>query len=227
MAVMPLPFDLEDVVGSALADLLRRVGMLALVVIGGTMMGGFWGGMGEMTVWRMEGGSWDPEYVLGPVIAAPLLVLRPIVSAWGFLYVPFLIATCLYFAKAADPGMRAVVAWGAATGFFAVVGRGEPIWFTPSWMSSMMGAPSVADPGKLYAIMIGIGLVLWMGLSGASWFLALFWNGRVRIRSEEHLMGIAAENEVKRKSLKEEIGGAVADRDFALGDQGDGGDGER
>ena len=218
---MPLPFDLEDVVGVAIADLLRRVGMLALVVIGGTAMGGFAVGMGEMVAWKLEGGSWDAEYVLGPVIAAPLMVLRPMVSAWGFLYVPCLIAACFYFAKAADPGMRAVVAWLAVTGFFAVVGRGEPVWFRPGWVSAMLGAPPVAEPGKLYAIMIGIGLVIWAGLSGASWFLAMFWSSRVRLKSEEHLMGIAYENEQKRRELQERTGGAVADREFALGEQED------
>ncbi len=151
-----------------------------------------------------------------------MLVLRPVLSAWGFLYVPFLIGACFYFAKAAGPGMRAMVVWAALTGFFAVVGRGEPSWFTPSWMGVMLGGSAVTDPGKLYAVMIAVGLAIWLGLSGTGWLLAMFWGNRVRMKAEEHLMGIAHENDLKRKEIQERTGGAVGDRDFALGDQGEG-----
>ena len=44
----------------------------------------------------------------------------------------------------------------------------------------------------------------------------------MRVKAEEHLMGVALENEARRRQLEAEIGVAVADRDYALGDRENG-----
>lgn len=221
MVAMALPFDLEDVLGVALADVLRRVGMLMAAVFVGTLLGGAAVLAGELVAWRVENGTWDLDVWDWTLSELMLLPLRPVTSTWGMLYVPMLIGMGFYFTRAASPGPQSLAMCITLVGFCAVVGRGEPGWFSPSWFGLALGA-SVSDPGKLYAIMIGVGLFLWLGMSGSFWFFSLFWERRQRAKAAQHLVAIAHENEAKRRRIQEETGGAVADREFALGqDPGD------
>ena len=66
---------------------------------------------------------------------------------------------------------------------------------------------------------MGFWAVLLLGL-----FFVARWRLMVlRVRAEIHLMVVANENEARRWELQERTGGAVADREFALGDQREGG----
>ena len=129
---MALPFDLEDVVGVAVADTLKRAFMLLFSVMGGAFLANLGILVGEAVAWRVDSGVWDFDFVELSVWSVFTLPLRPLFSAWGILYVPFLIAAAFYFVRAMSPGMRSVALFLTITGVFAVLGRGEPGWFTPS-----------------------------------------------------------------------------------------------
>lgn len=215
---MSLPFDLEDVVVVALADTLRRAGMLVFSILGGAFLANLGVLVGEAIAWRVENGAWGLDFMELSPWSVFTIPLRPLGSAWGILYVPCLVAAGFYFVRATAPGIRSVAVFVTLTGFFAVVARGEPDWFTPSWMGFVLGGTVVADPGKLKVIIVSVGLVLWVGMSGSFWFFAIFWERRNRRLAESHLLGIAHENELKREEIRLRTGGAVADRDFAVGD---------
>lgn len=216
---MSLPFDLEDVIGVALADTLRRVAFLMVVVFGGSLVGAFAVHMGEFVAWRVETGNWSMEFWEFSLWRTMLIPLRPVFSMWGFLYLPLMVAVAFYFGKAAVPGIRGAAVFMTLVGFFAVVGRGEPGWFNPTYYGIFIGPTVVSDPDKLYRIMMAVGLVMWLGISGSFWFVAIFCERRQRLKAEVHFMGVEFQNRMKREEIARRTGGAVADREYAVGEE--------
>jgi|GEM_PF-4840901 len=104
---MGLPFDLEDIVGVALADVLRRAGMIVGCIGGAAAFTGLSFGVLAMI------DDLDPGALLEGIAAALPLVIVPGVTAWGILYLPLLIAIGFYFAKADAPSLKAFLVFMA------------------------------------------------------------------------------------------------------------------
>ena len=111
MATMALPYDLEDVVGTALADVLPAVlHALGVHLVTGTVLAGsalLMAGLAE-AVWdrmfqgRPMGGVEFPgavELVLGVLFG----FFAGLATSFGFFYGAFLIGLAIYFYKAEMP----------------------------------------------------------------------------------------------------------------------------
>lgn len=203
---MALPFDLEDVVGAALADLLKRFVALWSCLIAGTVMAGtaliMVGMMEALWYWITRGwsiggfGFPDPgEFLMGLCFG----FFIGLATLFGVFYGAFLIGLAIYFFRADEPHPYV---WVIGAGVVALNVTG-PAWGELEWLSII--------------ITIVILILMVLGLM----FLARIRLMKVRVRAEEHLMGIAVENEERRRETQERTGGAVADREFALGDQAD------
>ena len=59
-------------------------------------------------------------------------------------------------------------------------------------------------------------LAVGLGAVGAVGWLAWFWQKRQEAEAEEHLMGIAIENEQRRQAMRERFGTDVADGEYAV-----------
>lgn len=208
MAVMAMPFDLEDVVGVAMADLLRRFLALWGCLVVGTVLAGtalMMSGLAE-AVWdwavhgRTFGGMGFPdigELALGVVFG----FFAGLFTSFGMFYGGFLIALAIYFFRADAPHPYA---WAGGAGMVAL-GVMSVTWGDDEWQWSVVA--------------VGFGVVLLLAL----FFLAKWRLMALRVRAELHLAAIATENEERRRELQARTGGAVADREFALGDQGEDG----
>lgn len=106
---MGLPFDLEDIVGVAIADMLRRAGMIVGCIVGAAALTGLSFGVLGMI------GHLDPGALLAGLAAAMPLVILPAVTAWGILYLPLVIAIGFYFVKADAPSLRAFLVFMGLT----------------------------------------------------------------------------------------------------------------
>lgn len=201
---MSLPFDLEDVIGVAAAELVKRfLGMWSCLVIGwllavvaalgmvlsyqvwSVVTGGGWSGLG---------GSIDAgDFALGMFFG----FFGPLMTSFGVLYGTFLIGLAFYFFKADVPNPYV---WGGA---IVVVGLS-------------MGVSYHEDFSLLEGVIAG---VIWIvEMLGVFFFLKL-WQVRKRVEAERHLMTIAQENLMRREEIRQRTGGAVADREFAVGEE--------
>ncbi|MEM1084864.1 MAG: hypothetical protein AAGI48_12200 [Verrucomicrobiota bacterium] len=215
---MALPFDLEDIVGVALADVLRRAGMIVAVVYGASLTASLGLSGGAVIAGWVEFGSFDPDHAeLGPwsLLFSPL---SPIFSAWGILYIPVLIGVGFYCVRSESPNLRILVVGAGLAGLLCVLGAPDPDWFQPTWYGMPLGG-AVSDPDKLRLIMKSIGFVVVLGCAGASWFLALFLDQRARAEAESHLVGVTLENEQRRMELRERFGTDIADHDDGFIDE--------
>lgn len=209
---MALPFDLEDVVGAALAHLLRRFALLWGCLVTGTVLAGaslLMAGMVEAVWdWAIHGwgiGSMDFPEAVELTLGLCFGFFAGLATSFGMFYGAFLIGLVIYFFKAETPHPYV---WAAGAGVVALNVMGIT-WGEYHWWWSVVA--------------VGFWAVLLLGLFFfARWRLMV-----LRVRAEIHLMGVAAENEARRRELQERTGGAVADREFALGEQWEGEDGPR
>lgn len=79
----------------------------------------------------------------------------------------------------------------------------------------MMSVRTWAEPDLLTT---SLAFAMWLGLCGSlgvGAFLVVAWERR---RLTQHLIAVAVENDERRRSVAEEFGTAVGDREFATGD---------
>lgn len=181
---MGLPFDIEDVFGVALADVLRRSFGFVAVVLGGVLLAACSLGAAEV-VMDFDFGAfsdWLEE--------SPWLFLAPVFSGWGVLALPLVIGSGLYckFAETPHPGVLSGLAGAVALlVLFSVEDLGIERW---------------------------VAVVLATGTVGSFvWFFRL-WGQVRRSDAETHLMGVAIENEMRRQRMRDEVGVVVADADY-------------
>lgn len=206
---MALPFDLEDVVGVAVADVLRRFLALWSCLLVGTVMA--WtaivlSAFGEaIWDWLVHGWALGPpdlpeaeEVVLGLLFG----FFAGLFTSFGMFYGAFLIGLAIYMFRADAPHPYA---WAGGAGVVAL-GILSVTWGEYHWLHS------VAALGFWALLLVGV------------FFFAKIRVMASRVQAEQHLAAIATENEERRRQLQERTGGAVADREFALGDLGEKGD---
>lgn len=186
---MPLPFDLEDVVGVAKADVLRRAGLIFGCILGTSFLICLSAGLVAAVAYL------DPSELWEALGAAIYLFLIPVIGGWGILYVPTLVAAGFYFVKAESPSLRGFVIFSAILGVLMVLGLGGLGWD---------------------ALVI---LLVFSGFLGGIWWLGLWWRNRQRILGEQHLMEVAIENQQRREAMREAFGTDVADRDYAVDEE--------
>ena len=215
---MGLPFDLEDVVGYAIADMLRRVGMILAVVYGGCLIATLGLSFGNVVAGWFEYGSvkfglMEPELWL--TVFAPVL---PFISAWGVLYVPLVLGIGFYCVKSDAPNFKVLAIGAIAVGCMLVLAAPDPDWFNPTWYGMPLGT-GVADPDKLRLARRLSAFPLVLGCGGAFWFLAVFLERRAAAMAESHLMGVTILNEERRGELRDKFGIEIAEhRDGFLDD---------
>ncbi len=183
---MSLPFDLEDVVGVAIADMLRRVGLIVASVLGTSFLVCLSAGLVAAVAGLNPTALWDA------LPAAVYLFLMPVITAWGILYVPALIAVGFYFVKADSPTMRAFLISSATLGVLMMLALGDFDWRG------------------------GVVLLVFSGFLGGLWWLGLWWRNRQAILGEQHFLGVAIENQQRRDAMREEFGTDIPDRDYVV-----------
>lgn len=211
---MPLPFDLEDVVGVALADGLRRAAMLIGCVAAASFLAALSLGLGEV----VADGGFDMNRMPGAMARMLWLFLAPFTSAWAVLYLPVLVALGFYAVKADAPDGRVGAVFLFLLGLLIVLSAPPPDWFSPSWFGMSIGG-GVADPDKAEAIWRTAGGVGVAGCSAGIFWLAWVLRQRSRVASEEHLVGVAIENQRRREIMREEFGTDIADRDYVVDEE--------
>lgn len=175
---MKLPFDIEDIIGVALWDILKRaMGFFASLLLG-AVLAAFSVGVVEM----------EPAAIL----MAPFLLLVPVVSSWGFLYLPLVLGIGVFWIKADSPGVRGLTVAAGLVMVLLVLSMPGLRW--ERWAA------------------LGVG----MGAVGAIGWLAWWWQKRQEAEAAEHLLGIAIENEQRRQKFREEFGTDVADGEYAV-----------
>lgn len=212
---MGLPIGLDEVFGVAVADVLRRAGLIIGCVLGAMLVAGVGLGAGEITAALVEFRSIGSE-VWNSVGARFLwLGLAPLGSGWGILYVPFMVGMWIYFVRADAPSVRAFSICVGGLALLLVLSAGDPHWFSPSawWRPA---APGVSNPDASRLILKSVALVAWLGCAGGIAFFALMLERRARAKAEVHLMGVTIENELRRQELREQHGIVIADRDYAV-----------
>lgn len=213
---MNLPFDLEDVIGVALADLLRRVGLIVASVAGASWLAALGLTVGELLVAR----SLDSELVAGALGRGLWLFLAPLLTGWAVLYVPLVLAGAIYFTKADDIDPRVFVAALFLIAAFICISASPPWWFSPSWLMAFSSAPPPpSNPAAAALIWRGIGLGIVTGSCGCFAWLAWIWRQRQEAAQARHLIELTAENERRRNEFRETLGTEIADSDFARDDR--------
>lgn len=210
---MASPFDLESVFGVALADGLRRAGLLIGCVAGASFLAALALGCGQV----VADGSFDPSRMPAAMGAMRWLFLAPFVSAWAILYMPLLVTLGFYCVKAEAPDGRVYVVLLFLLSLLIVLSAPRPDWFAPSWYGISMGG-GVADPDRAALIWRSVGAVIVTGCSGGLFWLAWLLRLRSQAVSEEHFVGVAIENQQRREVMREEFGTDIPDRDYVVDD---------
>jgi hypothetical protein len=192
---MSMPFDLEDVVGEAVASLVKRfvwlwgcttLGWLLVVLSFVALELG-------LEIWDvLTGGGWSSLSIpdIGDLAFGFLLgVFYPFTSSFAPLYGAFLLGMVLYAFK--SDGASPYV-WGGAvvvTGLFTYpVAYGGWKW----WETT-------------------IAVLFWLVCLAGLFFFVKWWRMIQRVKAEIHLMSIAQENQMKREETRERTGGAVGE----------------
>lgn len=204
---MPLPFDLEDIVGVALADVLRRAGLIITCVAGSSFFAAVSLGLGEMAV----DGSMDFGLLADAVGRCLWLFLAPATSGWGILYAPAVLAAGFYFVKAEELRAFWFCVFFTVVSLLILLSAPWPDWFLGSWWTG----PGVADPDRAALIWRGVGAANLVGMAGALFWLARWWDNKRRVNEEAHLMAVTVENEERRRQIRETFGTDVAEADYA------------
>lgn len=211
---MPLPFDLEDIVGVALADVLRRAAMVIGCVVGASFLAALSLGLGEVVA---DGGV-DVSRMPGALGRMLWLFLAPFMSAWAILYLPVLVALGFYCVKADAPDGRIYAVFLFLLAILIVLSAPRPDWFSPSWFGMSIGG-GVAEPDKAALIWRSVGSVGVAGCSAGLFWLAWILRQRSLVASEEHFVGVAIENQQRREVMREEFGTDIPDRDYVVDDE--------
>jgi hypothetical protein len=215
---MGLPFDLEDVFGYAIADLLRRVGLILAVIYGGSLIAMLGLAIGSVAAGVVEYGSLDfdlMEVGTWSIVFAPVL---PVISAWGVIQVPLILGIGFYCVKSEAANLKVLAVCAVVVGLIHVLAAPDPDWFNPTWYGMPIGT-AVSDPDKLRLVRGLTALPLVLGCGGAFWFLAVFLERRAAVQAESHLMGVTIENEMKRGNLREEFGTEIAEHNDGFLDE--------
>jgi hypothetical protein len=210
---MASPFDLENLFGLALADGLRRAGLLIGCVAVASFLAALSLGCGEM----VADGGFDPSRLPAAMGGMLWLFLAPFLSAWAILYLPLLITLGFYSVKAEAPDGRVCVLLLFLLGMLIVLSAPRPDWFAPSWYGIPMGG-GVADPDKAALIWRSVGAVIVTGCSGGLFWLAWILRQRSQAASEQHFVGVAIENDLRRQRMRDTFGTDIADRDYVADD---------
>ena len=189
-----MSFDLEDVFGDALADVIRRVLCFLSCVLGAA----FCTSIGSVLFVMIEESDFEFEYVLDAVTSFWILLLQPVFSGWLILYLPCLIAAGAYFTKSDEPK---VLWWGI---IFVL-------------LSALMILPFLSY--DRYHLACAMAFLFDVGIAGAIYWLGRLWESKKQAKAHQHLMGITTENEMRRQSLRDELGTDVADRDYAVDEE--------
>ena len=202
---MNLPFDLEDLLGVAVADALKRfLALWSCATIGWVMVPIalilFELGEGVVAVITGSGSLGGVVPAIEPVaVLFGLLVgfFSPVLSWAGPLYLPYLIWMAVYFFRSEEWSLRS---WK----WIALGVSGGTVFAFFSW----------EQPALLEAAVF---LAIWAGVAGAFLFFVRLQEARLRKKAEEHFIAIAAENEARRRELAEKFGTDIAGREFAVG----------
>ena len=178
IAGVKLPLDLEDIVGVAFADVLKRAFGFVASLLGGSLMAAMAVGAIEM----------EPMSVL----YAPWLLLVPVFTSWGIIYLPLVLGVGVYWIKSDAPGL---------TGLTVCAG-----------LLMLVILLSFPELGTMRWAALGMGL----GCVGAIGWLGWWWRQRQRVEAEVHLAAIGLENEARRQEIRERFGTDVADGDYAV-----------
>ncbi len=193
---MQLPIDIEDIIGVALADVLRRAGAIAATVFAAlalTLVALAAADLVEGVVSRGLAGFGFPD-----VDHPAWIFLAPFLSGWGALYVPFLVGLLIFWTRADQPGLRA---WAIGVAALSLLYLAS-VWV---WREKAAG-------------FIVAAAVVWAGCNGALVFFSVLLDERRRVRAEEHLLGVTIENEQRRQRFRDEQGIVVAGSEY-LADQ--------
>ena len=177
---MQFPFDLEDVIGAAMASVVKRMAALVSCLLFGWFLVGMASIFLEAVVWAWEkisgsGAYWpyDITDLSWELLFAPFM---PIFTSWAALYVPFLIGLTFYYVKADLPSLSV---WGGATGVIGLFALFS-FEFYDSWEGWVV-------------------LALWLVLLAGVFFFLKWWSILRRVRPESHFMWIGAENAMRRQ----------------------------
>lgn len=193
MAPMGDAFDLEDIAASALGALLGRFLAFWSCLMCGTVMAGCAILLGEIAERTWD---WTRGFAFGsvdlPEVGELMLGL-----CFGFLaglgtpllpfYAAFLVGLLIYFFTNEAPGLYG---WAVGAGVVGlnVVGAA---WEGIEWWWSLLAMGS--------CLTMTIGLLFFAKMRAVA----------LRVRAEEHFMGVAAENEARRRRLEEHGGDAM------------------
>lgn len=210
-----LPFDIEDIVGVALADGLRRAGLIVACVAGASGLSALGLAVGEIVVAK----SLEPGLLAAAFGRAFWLFLAPLLTGWAVLYVPLVLASGFYFVKAEAPDARVFVAALFLISGIICLSAAPPGWFEPSWMSALSAAPAPpSDPQRAALVWRSVGFFAVAGCCGCFGWLAVVWRQRRRAAEEAHLAEVMTENERRRIELRQSHGTEIADGDFVRED---------
>lgn len=189
---MQLPFDFEDIVGVALADVLRRAGAIAATIFAALALAVVSLAAADLVdsvITRGFRGFGFPE-----VDHPGWIFLSPFLSGWGALYVPFLVGLLIFWTKADQPGLRA---WSIGVAALSL------LYLASVWVWHEKDAAFIVPA-----------TVIWAGCGGAMVFFSIILDQRRRARAEEHLLGVTIENEQRRQRLRDEQGIVVAGSEY-------------
>jgi hypothetical protein len=194
---MEFPFDLEDVIGAAMASVVKRMLALASCLLFGWFLVGMAAVFMEAVVWAWEKNSGSGAYwpyditdVSWELFFAPFV---PIFTSWAALYVPFLIGLAFYYVKADMPSLSV---WGGATGVIGLFALFS-FDFYDSWEGWVV-------------------LALWLILLAGVFFFLKWWSVLRRVRAEQHLIWVGHENAMRRREECEALDEPVEDRELAM-----------
>ena len=181
-----MSFDLEDVVGYALADALRRGALIFGCLLGAPLLTSF--GLAAANAVGNLSLRWFGEAVWNGWLWA--LVIS-VTSMWGALYISTALAVIFFLAKAE-----------------AVTAKAFVILLSLLCLLILLAFDRI-DSETLGAILIMTGLL------GSFLWLAKWWDQKRIVAGEVHLIGVAIENERRRIELREIHGTDIADGEFA------------
>jgi hypothetical protein len=173
---MGLQLDPEEIFGVAVVDVGRRVLCFVGCLAFASFLAALSLGMGEAIVDLHFGDVFEWLPYFW------FLFLAPFISGWGLLYIPFVLAFAFRVFTNQSGILRELPVFLAIEAFLIV--------FTMSRFDWALLASVVMLCGCL-------GGVVWLGV---------IFQQRFRRNTEDHLLGLAIENEMRRKSLRKDFG---------------------
>ena len=90
-------------------------------------------------------------------------------------------------------------------------------WLVYAGITGFLAVLSLTSQFDLDARTVGLSMVFWLAAMVSLTAGAFFLTAWQRRRMVQHLIGVAAENDQRRRELADEFGTAVGDREFATG----------